>query len=106
MSLVEVQYSISFATINIEKYHRYTGSAVDLGYTVDDSKGNRLTQGTHYNATIKNNNGEVVQSAISEGHYTLTIEGITPYSDLKIVNSPQKKITQGVMNGAPRARAW
>lgn len=106
MSLVEVQYSISFATINIEKYHRYTGSAVDLGYTVDDFKGNRLTQGTHYNAIIKDNNGEVVQSAISEGHYSLTIEGITPYSDLKIVNSPQKKITQGVMNGAPRARAW
>ena len=86
VSLVEVQYSISFATINIEKYHRYTGSAVDLGYTVDDSKGNRLTQGTHYNATIKNNNGEVVQSAISEGHYTLTIEGISPYSGTKTVD--------------------
>jgi len=86
VSLVEVQYSISFATINIEQYHRYTGSAVDLGYTVDDSKGNRLTQGTHYNATIKNNNGEVVQSAISEGHYTLTIEGISPYSGSKTVD--------------------
>ena len=86
VSLVEVQYSISIATINIEKYHRYTGSAVDLGYTVDDSKGNRLTQGTHYNATIKNNNGEVVQSAISEGHYTLTIEGISPYSGSKTVD--------------------
>ncbi|MBO7047059.1 MAG: InlB B-repeat-containing protein [Prevotella sp.] len=86
VSLVEVQHSISFATINIEKYHRYTGSAVDLGYTVDDSKGNRLTQGTHYNATIKNNNGEVVQSAISEGHYTLTIEGISPYSGTKTVD--------------------
>ena len=86
VSLVDVQSLISFATINIEQYHRYTGSAVDLGYTVDDSKGNRLTQGTHYNATIKNNNGEVVQSAISEGHYTLTIEGISPYSGSKTVD--------------------
>lgn len=86
VSLVEVPYYISYSTINIEKYHRYTGSAVDLGYTVDDSKGNRLTQGTHYNAIIKDNNGEVVQSAISEGHYSLTIEGITPYSGSKTVD--------------------
>ena len=86
VSLVEVPYYISYATINIEKYHRYTGSAVDLGYTVDDSKGNRLTQGTHYNAIIKDNNGEVVQSAISEGHYSLTIEGISPYSGSKTVD--------------------
>ena len=86
VSLVEVPYFISYATINIEKYHRYTGSAVDLGYTVDDSKGNRLTQGTHYNAIIKDNNGSVVESAISEGHYTLTIEGISPYSGSKTVD--------------------
>lgn len=86
VSLVEVQYSISYATINIEQYHRYTGSAVDLGYTVDDFKGNRLTQGTHYNAIIKDNNGSVVESAISEGHYTLTIEGISPYSGSKTVD--------------------
>ena len=86
VSLVEVPYFISYATINIEKYHRYTGSAVDLGYTVDDFKGNRLTQGTHYNAIIKDNNGSVVESAISEGHYTLTIEGISPYSGSKTVD--------------------
>ena len=53
------------------EYH-YTGSAISIGYTVKDLKGETIDP-SNYTATIKNRSNEVVTEVVDNDTYTLTI---------------------------------
>ena len=86
ISFVDASNYISYAIINMDIYQRYTGSAINLGYSVDNFKGVHLTENTDYTATIKNSNNETVTNVVEEGHYTLTIEGKGSYTGTKTID--------------------
>ena len=48
-----------------------------LGIQVTDSKGNALKEGTDYEVTVKNNKGDVVDSAVDVDTYTVTVSSDT-----------------------------
>lgn len=59
---------------------KWTGSVINVSYTVKDAHENVLTLGTDYTATFS---PSVVQN---EGDYTLTLTGINSYKGTKTVN--------------------
>ena len=70
--------SLAFADIQMPRYYITTnGTAVDVSYDVYDYNGNKLTQGTHYTAVIKNSSNEEVSTFDQLGDYTLTVTGTT-----------------------------
>ncbi|MBR6287203.1 MAG: hypothetical protein IKR18_09520 [Bacteroidaceae bacterium] len=50
-----------------------TGSPVVLNYAVKSADGTLLTKNTHYTAAVKNSSGEIVETIVKAGLYTLTI---------------------------------
>ena len=73
--------NLSNATvIGLEIPVKWTGSVINVSYTVKDAHENVLTLGTDYTATFS---PSVVQN---EGDYTLTLTGINSYKGTKTVN--------------------
>ena len=69
-------YKLDFTVNNVQPLYNYTGSAIDIGYTVTDAaNGSALTSPTDYVATIKNAENEVVTEVTEKGIYTLTVTG-------------------------------
>ena len=68
---------------------KWTGSVINVNYTVKDAHENELTLGTDYTATIS---PAVVQN---EGEYTLTLTGINSYNGTKTVNFKVMKQLNG-----------
>ena len=57
-------------------YYTYTGSAIDISYTVTDADGNLLEKGTHYTAAITNSSGTTVSEVKDKGSYKLTLTAV------------------------------
>ncbi len=71
-----------YAQVNIEGMkpaYLYTGSAIDLGYTLTNAEGTALVRGTDYTVALTLN-GAAVGNIVDEGTYTITYTGIGNYS--------------------------
>ena len=67
--------NIGLATVSgIDDYYLYTGSAINIDYTVTAIDGTPLTKGTNYTETIS------PSTVLAKGDYTLTITGKAPYT--------------------------
>lgn len=71
---------VNATVIGLEVPVKWTGSVINVVYTVKDAHENVLTLGTDYTATFS---PAVVQN---EGDYTLTLTGINSYNGTKTVN--------------------
>lgn len=71
---------VNATVIGLEVPVKWTGSVINVSYTVKDAHENVLTLGTDYTATFS---PAVVQN---EGDYTLTLTGINSYKGTKTVN--------------------
>ena len=72
-------YSVT-AINGLSGFYPYNnGQPVALGYTVTDTRGTVLTEGTDYTAVITNSSNEQVTDVIDRGTYTLTITGTGSY---------------------------
>ena len=60
-------------------YPYNNGSPIAINYTVADTRGTVLTEGTDYTAVIKNSADEPVTDITDRGTYTLTVTGINAY---------------------------
>ena len=82
------QYHLSVATISgISASYDLTGSYLDIHFSVSDAKGNTLTLGTDYTATLGTTSQESDIIHITEGgKYTLTITGMGLYAGSKSVD--------------------
>ena len=68
------------AVINgIEDYYLYTGSAIDLRYSIFSSNMTALAPGTDYTAVIRNSKNETVDEVIESDTYTITFTGNNGY---------------------------
>ena len=68
------------AVINgIQDYYLYTGSAIDLRYSVFSSNMTALAPGTDYTAVIRNSKNEPVDEVIESDIYTITFTGNNDY---------------------------
>ena len=62
-------------------HYKYTGQKVTLVYSVQDAKGNSLTEGVDYTVAIKNSEGQTVEKAnlSAEDSYQLVFTALTPH---------------------------
>ena len=68
---------IANATVEgLQPYYDYTGSAIDISYTVTGADGNILERGTHYTAAITNSSGTTVTEVKDKGRYKLTLTAV------------------------------
>ena len=66
-------------------YH-YTGSPVNVSYTVRNFYNDLLSENTHYTVTIKNAEGTELTEVTAIGEYTVTIDGTGNYMGTKTVH--------------------
>lgn len=79
VKLLSATNSIPLSTITgIKRVYKRTGSAISLGYTVKSLSNVTLTKDVDFTETITKN-GTVVDNAVENGDYTLTIAGKDPY---------------------------
>lgn len=79
VKLLSATNSIPLSTITgIKRVYKRTGSAISLGYTVKSLSNVTLTKDIDFTETITKN-GTVVDNAVENGDYTLTIAGKDPY---------------------------
>ncbi|MBQ3768377.1 MAG: InlB B-repeat-containing protein [Prevotella sp.] len=79
VKLLSAKNSIPLSTITgIKRVYKRTGSAISLGYTVKSLSNVTLTKDVDFTETITKN-GTVVDNAVENGDYTLTIAGKYPY---------------------------
>lgn len=64
---------LSFATVDLQTSHQYTGDAITISdFSVKDYSGNTIAP-SNYTWTIKNSSGNVVQEVVAPDVYTLEI---------------------------------
>ena len=115
VKLLSATNSIPLSTITgIKRVYKRTGSAISLDYTVKSLSNVTLTKDVDFTETITKN-GTVVDNAVENGDYTLTIAGKDPYfgkqtfdfsvsdndyisvsSDTKVMNNCAYKVQQNV----------
>ena len=89
-------YNLATATITgLPFWYDYTNSAITISYAVADADGNSLTEGTHYTAVIKDEDGTEVTEVIAKGTYTLTITGTGSYRGTTSATFHVGKLTGG-----------
>jgi hypothetical protein len=69
------------STPTMLNHYKYTGEKVTLIYSVQDAKGNSLTEGVDYTVAIKNSEGQTVEKAnlSAEDSYQLVFTALTPH---------------------------
>ena len=77
--IISANNLVNATVTGLEMPLKWTGSVINVNYTVKDAHENVLTLGTDYTATIS---PAVVQN---EGEYTLTLTGINSYNGTKTV---------------------
>ena len=89
-------YNLATATITgLPFWYDYTNSAITISYAVADADGTSLTEGTHYTAVIKDEDGTEVTEVIAKGTYTLTITGTGSYRGTTSATFHVGKLTGG-----------
>ena len=88
--------NLATATITgLPLWYDYTGSAITVSYAVANADGTSLTEGTHYTAVIKDEDGTEVTEVIAKGTYTLTITGTDSYRGTTSATFHVGKLTGG-----------
>ncbi|MBR1536506.1 MAG: InlB B-repeat-containing protein [Treponema sp.] len=80
-------YSVSLSNLSgLKNYYSYTGSTIDLSYTVSDFWNELLTENTDYTVSFSDSNNNTVSTPIEKDLYTITIKGIGKYRGTKKVS--------------------